>query len=100
MTVAILPFGYGHLKYPDIGSKGVTISMNSPNLDYATSLKISPGLYTTSRNNSKKIIECEIILKRKPLQPFVETILPTGLMVMISWVSNHLYHLAIRIQCF
>ena len=100
MTVAILPFGYGDLKYPDIGSKGVTISMNSPNLDYATSLKISPGLYTTSRNNSKKIIECEIILKRKPLQPFVETILPTGLMVMISWVSNHLYHLAMRIQRF
>ena len=94
MMVVPLPNGYGDLKYPDIGSKGLTISMSSSNLDYTTSLKISPGFYVTSRNNSKKVIECEIILERKPLQAFVETIMPTGLIVMMSWVSNRSYHLA------
>ena len=94
MMVVPLPNGYGDLKYPDIGRKGLTISMSSSNLDYTTSLKISPGFYVTSRNNSKKVIECEIILERKPLQAFVETIMPTGLIVMMSWVSNCSYHSA------
>ena len=58
----------------------------APNIDYRASITFSDKSFVNWEGFNKTFVEFEIKLVRKYGRYVLETILPTGLLVIISWV--------------
>ena len=58
----------------------------APNIDYKASISFSDKSYVDRDEFNQTFVEFEIKLVRKHGRHVLETIVPTGLLVIISWV--------------